>query len=189
MVQYAESNKGTAGEGLELLPGVKETLAALKERDDVIFGLVTGNLEQIAWIKMEALGVKEYFSSPRFGGFGSDYCSGDVDSSFHDRAEFIRIARARAAERHGLSSADFREQFHIGDAPTDMQAAELAGANAVGVATGIFSAPRLQELCSRPGSSVLPGLGSLPATLAALGLSAGAGPAGSAAASPAADLA
>ena len=39
-------------------------------------GLVTGNLEPIAWGKMQALGLLEAFSEPHFGGFGSDYCSG-----------------------------------------------------------------------------------------------------------------
>jgi phosphoglycolate phosphatase len=180
MIHYAELNSEMAGAGLELLPGVKETLTALSKRDDVVFGLVTGNLEPIAWIKMKALGIKDCFSSPNFGGFGSDHCSGDVDSSFNDRAEFIRIARARAAERHGLTAAAIREQFHVGDAPTDVQAAELAGATAVGVATGIFTAPQLQELCRRPGSSVLPGMASLPATLAALRLPLDAGEPGSA---------
>ena len=37
---------------------------------------MTGNLEPIAWGKMQALGLLEAFSEPHFGGFGSDYCSG-----------------------------------------------------------------------------------------------------------------
>ena len=119
---------------------------------------------------MEALGIKDYVSAPHFGGFGSDYCSGDPESSFKDRAEFVRIARARAAERHGLGDDGIGEQFHIGDAPTDIQAAELAGASAVGVATGIFSAAQLREISRGPGSSVIPSMASLPDTLAAFRL-------------------
>ena len=46
-------------------------------RGDVAVGLVTGNLEPIAWGKMQALGLLEAFSEPHFGGFGSDFCSGD----------------------------------------------------------------------------------------------------------------
>lgn len=45
-------------------------------RGDVAVGLVTGNLEPIAWGKMQALGLLEAFSEPHFGGFGSDFCSG-----------------------------------------------------------------------------------------------------------------
>ncbi len=47
-----------------------------QKRGDVAVGLVTGNLEPIAWGKMQALGLLEAFSEPHFGGFGSDYCSG-----------------------------------------------------------------------------------------------------------------
>jgi hypothetical protein len=85
------------------------------------------------------------------------------------------LRRLRQRLRHGLSDADIREQFHIGDAPTDVEAAELAGAAAIGVATGIFSADQLRARCRRPGSSVLPGMASLPATLAALRLRGGGG--------------
>jgi len=73
--------------------------------------LVTGNLEPIGWGKMGALGVAHLFTpSPiqppggsgkppkGFGGFGSDYCSGDVDEMWRDRAEFVRIAARRCGE-------------------------------------------------------------------------------------------
>ena len=50
--------------------------AGLQARGDVAVGLVTGNLEPIAWGKMQALGLLEAFSEPHFGGFGSDFCSG-----------------------------------------------------------------------------------------------------------------
>lgn len=46
-------------------------------RDDVITCLVTGNLEPIGWGKMEALGLAPLFTQPPFGGFGSDFCSGN----------------------------------------------------------------------------------------------------------------
>lgn len=40
--------------------------------------LVTGNLQPIGWGKMAALGLKNLFSQPPFGGFGSDFCSGNT---------------------------------------------------------------------------------------------------------------
>jgi phosphoglycolate phosphatase len=85
-----------AGDGLELLPGIKTLLTALKERSDVKVGLVTGNLEPIAWSKMEALGIKELFTQPCFGGFGSDFCSGDIVDMWKDRAEMILVANRKA---------------------------------------------------------------------------------------------
>lgn len=64
------------------------------------FGLVTGNLEPIGWGKMSALGILPDFSQPLFGGFGSDFCSGNTAETWKDRAELVRIANKRAAERH-----------------------------------------------------------------------------------------
>jgi phosphoglycolate phosphatase len=57
--------------------------------------LVTGNLEPIGWTKMDALGLKDYFYQPRFGGFGSDVCSGNHVQSWKDRAEMVKIALAK----------------------------------------------------------------------------------------------
>jgi haloacid dehalogenase-like hydrolase len=85
-----------AGEGLQLLPGAKDLLQQLQQRPDVHVALVTGNLEPIAWGKMEALGIAGLFTQPKFGGFGSDYCSGNVAEPWRDRAEMIRIARRKA---------------------------------------------------------------------------------------------
>jgi phosphoglycolate phosphatase-like HAD superfamily hydrolase len=89
-------NSCRAGEGLELLPGITALLRHLKGCDDVKVGLVTGNLESIAWYKMEALGLKDLFTEPCFGGFGSDFCSGDIIEMWRDRAEMILIANSRA---------------------------------------------------------------------------------------------
>ncbi len=68
-----------------------------QKRGDVAVGLVTGNLEPIAWGKMQALGLLEAFSEPHFGGFGSDYCSGAHQASRRLPAcHFQRVARASA---------------------------------------------------------------------------------------------
>jgi hypothetical protein len=52
----------------------------LSQRDDVIVALVTGNVKEMAWIKMAGLGLLPFFSVPRFGGFGSEYCRQDRPS-------------------------------------------------------------------------------------------------------------
>ena len=85
-------------------PSVQHWLMAHRsdqEKDDVLTCLVTGNLEPIGWGKMRALGLLPLFSEPRFGGFGSDHCSGNTLESWRDREELVRIAAARAR-----SSAD-----------------------------------------------------------------------------------
>ena len=60
--------------------------------------LVTGNLTYIGWAKMEALGIKQLFSEPYFGGFGSDFCSGNLTDTWKDRAELVRIAAKKASK-------------------------------------------------------------------------------------------
>ncbi|CAK9861062.1 unnamed protein product [Sphagnum jensenii] len=133
MVEYAKQHSSEVGEGLEILPGVLPLLDALSRRNDVIIGLVTGNLEEIGWLKMEALGIRQFFSVPNFGGFGSD------DSN---RGELVKIAACRAEQSF---PGGFRLHAHVGDTPNDIQAAEYGGAVAIGVCTGIFSREVLHE--------------------------------------------
>jgi hypothetical protein len=71
---------------------------------DVKTGLVTGNLEQIGWDKMEALGILGLFSNPKVGGFGSDYCSGNTVDTWKDRAQLIRIAASHCQDKHSAPS-------------------------------------------------------------------------------------
>lgn len=152
--------------GLEVLPGVSALLQALKDRDDVITCLVTGNLEPIGWTKMEALGLAPLFTQPRFGGFGSDYCSDNHKESWEDRAQLVRVAADRAANQH---KGAISSRYHVGDTPMDLQAAGAGGAIGVGVTTGIFNRDELSA--ASPGSLILDGLQDLPQTLKAFGLS------------------
>lgn len=47
---------------------------------------------------MDALGIRSLFSTPNFGGFSTDHCDpANVEASWRDRAEFVRIA-ARKCE-------------------------------------------------------------------------------------------
>ncbi len=155
MVEYFEQHKDRAAIGLEVLPGVQALLQKLQQLDHVYVGLCTGNLEPIAWSKMEALGLKDLFTLPHFGGFGSDYCSGTSDpkQSYQDRAELVKIAAQRASSIANTDVQDTR-RFHIGDAPMDVQAAVSAGSTAIGLLTGIFDKETLQN-CSSPDDDVI----------------------------------
>ncbi|XP_078166522.1 uncharacterized protein LOC144561433 isoform X1 [Carex rostrata] len=132
MVEYAVKNAKRVGDGLEVLPGIKYLLEALSSKG-VPVGLVTGNLEDIAWIKMEGLGLRKHFSVPNFGGFGSDNI---------DRGELVKIAADRAEK---LFPGGFDLRVHVGDTPNDIKAAESGGALAVGVCTGVFSREELEK--------------------------------------------
>ena len=117
---------------IELLPGVETLLKRLSETDDVCVALVTGNVEEIAWRKMDSLDVGGLFSKPRFGGFGG---------YFRRRAECVQHANKVAKERHG----DITRSFHIGDAPADISAATESHVTPIGVLTGKFTKDELHS--------------------------------------------
>ena len=167
-----------AARGIEPLPGALESLRTLAGmRDRVVCGLVTGNVEGIARKKMRAVGVLATGAlappaaeqawdgeneSAFLGGFGSDYCSGNVDDLKYnhlDRGEQIVIA-ARRARSVLPAGAALERVVHVGDAPGDVLAARhcaderLLGddvvVGCVGVATGSYSAAELRELAGAP---------------------------------------
>jgi phosphoglycolate phosphatase-like HAD superfamily hydrolase len=108
-------------------PGVPEVLEALAVRDGVLLGLLTGNLEPVARLKLARAGLGHYFV-PGVGGFGSDH---------DDRTELPAIARARAG---GYPRA---ETVIIGDTPRDIACARADGLRCIAVATGPFTAAEL----------------------------------------------
>ncbi len=120
-----------ASRGFSVMPGIESLLEHLARRDDVLLGLVTGNVEPAAWIKLARPRLDRHF---RFGGFGSD-------SEFRDHLTRIGIARGHALARR-LDGA----RAHSGDAPPraivigdtlhDIRAARAVGAYCVAVATG-----------------------------------------------------
>jgi hypothetical protein len=165
-------------EHISPLPGVINQLNTLSEmQDQVMCGLVTGNVEGIARQKMKAVGVlatkalsapcpsqRNWLGSEELaflGGFGSDYCSGNIDNmerNYLDRGEQISIATKRCQNVLGnvLGNAKkLKRVVHVGDAPADVLAAKwFSGANTddsicvgmVAVATGSYSADELREL-------------------------------------------
>ena len=110
-----ERDNDEISEHISPLPGVMENLQTLAGlSSNVKCGLVTGNVEGIARRKMEAVGILQTgaLSPPCptqktwdgtehlafLGGFGSDYCSGnidDLDRNHLDRGEQIAIATKR----------------------------------------------------------------------------------------------
>jgi phosphoglycolate phosphatase len=64
-----EMDKARNNGSIHVLPGVRELLEALEAQADFAIGLVTGNLEEGARIKIEMAGLARYF---HFGGYGSD---------------------------------------------------------------------------------------------------------------------
>jgi len=124
LAAYAEAARDTIRPAdVEVLPGVRSLLAALAERDDVVLGLLTGNVEPVAYHKLRSADLAAPFS---VGAFGSDH---------GDRAALpaLAIRRLEDASGHPLSS---ERAVVIGDTPRDVACARAAGSRVVAVCTG-----------------------------------------------------
>jgi phosphoglycolate phosphatase-like HAD superfamily hydrolase len=109
-------------------PGVPELLDSLESRNDVVLGLLTGNIEPGAAQKLRAVGL----DPARFvvGAFGSDH---------EQRLELPAIAAARARTHLGRDV----ELVVIGDTPADVACGAGAKRRAIAVATGRYSVAEL----------------------------------------------
>jgi phosphoglycolate phosphatase len=128
LVQSAMVTRGRA------LPGAAAALALVAGHAHQ--SVLTGNIRPLAEVKLAALGLRE----------GLDLCIGAYGDDHEDRAELVQVARRRAADVHGRSlptSFAGRSTVVVGDTPLDISAALYAGARAVGVATGTYSASDL----------------------------------------------
>jgi phosphoglycolate phosphatase len=114
-----------------VLPGVRELLAALDARPDVFLGLLTGNYEQGARIKLEYFDLWRYF---RCGAYGDDSV---------DRHALVPVAIERSRQA-GCPALDPRDVVIIGDTPLDVACARDAGIGCLAVATGGFSMDALR---------------------------------------------
>lgn len=123
-------NETITDDEIIVLDGVKELLSALEEKN-ILMGLITGNLEPIAWGKMRKVNLDQYF---KVGGFGSDHIS---------RTELVRIAIKKAQEKFNFIFD--KNVYSFGDAPQDMRAGKEAGTMPFGVKTGIFSEEQLMN--------------------------------------------
>jgi phosphoglycolate phosphatase-like HAD superfamily hydrolase len=114
-----------------VVPGIPELLGWLSERDGVRLGLVTGNYEPIARLKLARAGIGAVFA-PGLGGFGSDS---------EDRAVLPTLARRRAGTRGAPHPRD--RTLVIGDTPRDIACARADGVRCVAVSTGPYGRAEL----------------------------------------------
>lgn len=114
-----------------ILPGLVELLDALRERNDCVLALLTGNLNRGAEIKLSHYGMWDYF---QFGAFADDH---------HDRNQLGPFAQARALEQHG-EEFPAENIYVLGDTPKDIACGKAFGAKTVAIATGNYSIADLQ---------------------------------------------
>jgi phosphoglycolate phosphatase-like HAD superfamily hydrolase len=126
LAAYAEAARDTIRPtDVEVLPGVRSLLAALSKRDDVVLGLLTGNVETVAYHKLRSGDLADPFS---VGAFGSDH---------GDRAALPALALQRLAAESGASLSATRAVV-IGDTQKDIACARAAGSRVAVVCTGRY---------------------------------------------------
>jgi phosphoglycolate phosphatase len=115
-----------------ILPGVQELLLRLRARPQNVLGLLTGNVERGAKLKLSHYGIWDFFE---FGAFADDH---------HDRNELGPFAQGRAREKHAIDFAAADIDV-IGDTPHDIACGKAIGARTIAVTTGSFSREQLAE--------------------------------------------
>ena len=123
--QYANLASYTPDD-IQILPGVRTLLKQLEVRRDVQLGLLTGNLERTAYLKVGCVDLSHFFP---FGAFGSDH-------AVRSRLPAIAAARAKRFNGHTYSG---RDVVIIGDSVRDVQCGKDNDAFTVAVATGLTS--------------------------------------------------
>jgi phosphoglycolate phosphatase-like HAD superfamily hydrolase len=116
-----------------VLPGVADLLDWLGTHDGLTLGLLTGNYEPVARLKLARAGIGRHFPSGQ-GAFGSDA---------EDRAALPPIARRRAGRVGAPKPRE--ETILVGDTPRDIACARADGLRCLAVATGPFTPDQLAE--------------------------------------------
>jgi phosphoglycolate phosphatase-like HAD superfamily hydrolase len=115
-----------------LKPGVKEITSFIHSKLKYPMGLLTGNIEKGARIKLEAFSLNPYFPT---GAFGSDH---------EDRRALLPIAIRRFSKIF-KTKISFNQCIIIGDTPRDVECAKPYGAKVIAVATGPYKEEELMK--------------------------------------------
>ncbi|HEX7660999.1 MAG TPA: HAD hydrolase-like protein [Pseudonocardiaceae bacterium] len=115
------------------LPGAHDTLAHLADDPAIHQSVLTGNLRQVARIKLEVFDLDRYL----------DLGSGAYGDDNPHRPQLVAIAQQRAHNRTGVTFSNDGTVL-VGDTPKDVEAGLTAGVHVIGVATGKTSAAELR---------------------------------------------
>jgi len=109
-------------------------------------GLVTGNIQRIAWAKLSAAGLADYFTG---GGFGDE-------AAEREKLPPLAIARLQASYGRTFTPECI---YVVGDTPADVACGAACGLATIAVATGPIYSP--EELHAAGADYVLEDLGAL----------------------------
>ena len=116
----------------QLKPGVPHILDLAQSKDALFLGVLTGNVESGARIKLARFDLNRYFE---VGAFGSDH---------EDRNVLLPVAVERLCNARGVS-VQYEHCVVVGDTPLDVQCAHAYGARCVAAATGRYSLRELER--------------------------------------------
>ena len=116
-----------------VLPGVEEVITELAPRDDLVMGLLTGNIDRVAALKLGAAGIAKHF----------DFTAGAYGSDDEDRRRLPELARNRATRGRGAWEKD--RTVIVGDTERDIACARADGVGVICVATGPQPADQLTD--------------------------------------------
>ena len=139
----AARSEDLPGQG-QALPGAAEAMAAVARLDGAVQSVLTGNSRPTAELKLRAFGL-DGFVDFDIGGYGSEA---------YPKGTLLRVARRRAAEKHGVAFGE-DATVYIADSPRDVDAARIGGARSLAVASGRASAAELRDVGA---DAVLPDL-------------------------------
>ncbi len=128
-------SEAIAAATITALAGAVKLIDQLAQRDDVLLGLLTGNLQPLAYAKVHRAGFRAGRFALGLGAFGSDH-------EDRDCLGLIALERAGKAAGRTFTGAD---TIVVGDTPRDVACARAIGAAAVAVASGNFSRDELGE--------------------------------------------
>jgi phosphoglycolate phosphatase-like HAD superfamily hydrolase len=132
IARYVELLAGELTDGeVETLPGIRELVTALAADRRALVGLLTGNVEEGARLKLEPTGLYPLF---KVGAYGSDSAL---------RADLPAVAVARAEALTGRRYAG-KDVVVIGDTPADVECGAGIGVTAIAVATGRHGVEELE---------------------------------------------
>jgi phosphoglycolate phosphatase-like HAD superfamily hydrolase len=115
-----------------IMPGIVELLDQLGQLEDLVIGILTGNVRDGARLKLSSYGLVDHF---RCGGYGDQH---------HERDEVAKEAMLNV-QRHVGGPVDRDDVWVIGDTPLDVQCARHIGVHAAAIATGWHSIDELAE--------------------------------------------
>jgi phosphoglycolate phosphatase-like HAD superfamily hydrolase len=116
------------------MPGAKDALKAVARLDGVVQSVLTGTIKSNAMHKLKAFGLDRYVDF-EVGGYGEEV---------YPKASLLQVAQSRVKQRHGFR-CDGANTVLIGDSARDVQAARIAGAAMIAVASGRSTPAELHE--------------------------------------------